>query len=62
MSEETKQRALAKLHAFTKKIGFPDKWKNYEGLVIKRNDFLGNLRRCNQWFYQDNINKLGKPN
>lgn len=61
MSYETKQRALAKLHAFTKKIGFPDKWKNYEGLEIKRDDFLGNLRRCNQWFYQENINKLGKP-
>ena len=61
MSEETKMRALTKLHAFTKKIGFPDKWKNYEGLEIKRNDFLGNLRRCNQWGYEENINKLGKP-
>ncbi len=61
MSEETKQRALAKLHAFTGKIGFPDKWKNYDGLVIKRDDFLGNLQRCNQWQYQDNVNRLGKP-
>jgi len=61
MSDETKQRALGKLHAFTKKIGFPDKWKNYDGLVIKRDDFLGNLMRCNQWGYQDNINRLGKP-
>lgn len=61
MSAETKQRALAKLHAFTEKIGFPDKWKNYEGLVIKRDDFLGNLQRCNQWAYQENVNKLGKP-
>ena len=61
MSEETKQRALAKLHAFVKKIGFPDKWKDYVGLEIKRDDFLGNIRRCNQWFYEENINKLGKP-
>jgi putative endopeptidase len=61
MSEATKEQALAKLNAFTKKIGFPDKWKNYDGLVIKRNDFLGNLRRCSQWTYEDNINKLGKP-
>ena len=61
MSAETKQRGLAKLHAFVEKIGFPDKWKNYDGLEIKRNDFLGNLRRCNQWQYEDNINKLGKP-
>lgn len=61
MTEETKPRALAKLHAFTKKIGFPDKWKTYEGLEIKADDFLGNLRRCNQWFYEENINKLGQP-
>ncbi len=61
MSEDTKQRALAKLHSFVKKIGFPDKWKNYEGMEIKRDDFLGNLRSCNQWFYQENVNKLGKP-
>lgn len=61
MSEVTKQRALAKLHAFTKKIGFPDKWKNYDGLVIKRDDFYGNMRRYNQWAYEENVNKLGKP-
>ncbi|HQR01875.1 MAG TPA: M13 family metallopeptidase, partial [Ferruginibacter sp.] len=61
MSAETKQRALAKLHAFTKKIGFPDKWKTYDGLVIKRDDFIGNIWRCNQWNYQDNINRVGKP-
>ena len=61
MSEVTKQKALAKLHAFVKKIGFPDNWKNYEGIVIKRDDFYGNLQRCNQWQYNDNINRLGKP-
>ncbi len=61
MTSETKQRALSKLNAFVKKIGFPDKWKNYDGLAISRNDFLGNIRRANQWQYQDNINRLGKP-
>jgi putative endopeptidase len=61
MSEVTKQKALGKLHAFTKKIGFPDKWKNYAEIEIKRDDFYGNLRRCSQWAYNDNINRLGKP-
>lgn len=61
MSPETKLRALGKLHAFTKKIGYPDVWKTYDGLVIKRNDYLGNVRRANQWQYRDNINRLGKP-
>jgi len=61
MSEVTKQRALGKLNAFVKKIGFPDKWKNYDGLVINRDDFYGNLQRCSQWAYNDNVNRLGKP-
>ncbi|MBL7703130.1 MAG: M13 family metallopeptidase [Ferruginibacter sp.] len=61
MSEATKQRALGKLNAFVKKIGFPDKWKNYAEIVIKRDDFYGNLRRCSQWAYNDNISRLGKP-
>lgn len=61
MSETTKQRALGKLHAFVKKIGFPDKWKTYDGLEIKRDDFFGNLRRCSQWQYNENISRLGKP-
>lgn len=61
MTETTKQKALAKLHAFTKKIGFPDKWKSYDEIVIKRDDFYGNLQRCNQWAYNDNITRLGKP-
>jgi putative endopeptidase len=61
MSEVTKQRALGKLHAFVKKIGFPDKWKNYDDIVIKKDDFFGNLQRCSQWQYNDNVSRLGKP-
>ena len=61
MSNETKQKALEKLHAFTRKIGYPDKWKNYEGLVINKDDFFSNFTRCNEWRYMDNIGRLGKP-
>ena len=61
MSEVTKQRALGKLNAFVKKIGFPDKWKNYDGIVIAKDDFYGNLLRCSQWQYNDNVNRLDKP-
>ncbi len=61
MSEVTKQRALGKLNAFVKKIGFPDKWKNYDGIVIKKDDFIGNVLRCSQWQYNDNVSRLGKP-
>lgn len=61
MTTETKQKALQKLSTFKRKIGYPDKWKTYDGIVIKRNDYLGNIRSCNAWGYADRISKLGKP-
>ncbi len=61
MSEITKQKALDKLHAFTPKIAYPDKWKAYEGLEINRNSFFQNLKNAGKWGYQDMISQLGKP-
>jgi len=61
MSEITKQKALDKLHAFTPKIAYPDKWKTYEGLAIDRKSFFKNLQNAGAWAYQDMINQLGKP-
>lgn len=61
MSDATKQKALVKLHAFTPKIGYPSKWKNYDGLEIKSNTFLQNLRNVGVWDYKENIGKLGQP-
>ncbi len=61
MSAETKARALTKLGAFKRKIGYPDKWKTYDGLQISRTDFYGNVQEASQWAYKYNVNKLGKP-
>lgn len=61
MSEETKTKALAKLMAFTKKIAYPDKWKDYEGVVITKNSLLQNVRNASKWAYNYNITKLGQP-
>ncbi|MEO5892190.1 MAG: M13 family metallopeptidase, partial [Ferruginibacter sp.] len=61
MSNTTKEKALVKLAAFGKKIGYTDKWKTYDGVVIKRNAFLNNIRNCAVWNYRDGISKLGKP-
>lgn len=61
MSPETKEKALAKLHAFVPKIGYPSKWKNYDGLVISRNTYFQNLRNAGQWGYNDMVGQLGKP-
>jgi putative endopeptidase len=61
MSDATKQRALAKLNAFTVKIGYPDQWQTYAGLEIERGDYYGNLKRISKWRYNYNISQLGKP-
>lgn len=61
MSQATKQKALAKLHAFTPKIGYPDVWKNYDGLEINKETYYKNIKNAGIWGYNDMISKLGKP-
>ncbi len=61
MSDETKAKALKKLAAFSVKIGYADKWEEYKGLVIERNDYFGNLKRIGQLRYNFNVSQLGKP-
>jgi len=61
MTDETKAHALKKLAAFTVKIGYPDKWQNYDGVVIERGDLFGNLKRIGIWRYNYNVSQLGKP-
>jgi putative endopeptidase len=58
MSAETKTQALEKLNSFIKKIGYPDTWRNYEGLSINKNDYIGNVIASNEYDYAFNLNKL----
>lgn len=61
MSPATKVKALAKLAAFRPKIGYPNKWRNYDGLVINRNAYFENIKNVGEWNYNYMINQLGKP-
>ena len=61
MSDSTKQKALVKLAAINKKVGFPDKWKDFSSLKIDKGPFVLNIARANEWWRQYYINKLGKP-
>ncbi len=61
MSPETKKKALEKLARFTPKIGYPDKWRDYSKLEIRRDDLVGNVRRAHAFEVDRNIAKLGKP-
>jgi putative endopeptidase len=61
MSDVTKQKALEKLQAIVNKIGFPDKWETYDGVVMKRNDLIANINSLNEWGYNKMVTRMGKP-
>ncbi len=61
MSDETKAKAMEKLAAFTVKIGYPDKWKDYSTLDIKDDSYLANMERANLWSHAEMIAKVGQP-
>lgn len=61
MSDETKSKAIAKLKAFTYKIGYPSKWKDYSSINIDSKSVLENIFAVSKWETQDNLSKLGKP-
>jgi putative endopeptidase len=61
MAAETKAKAHEKLAAFTPKIGYPDEWRDYSALQIKRDDLVGNVARANAFEYQRKLDELGGP-
>ena len=61
MGPETRERALAKLDAFTPKIGYPVKWKDYSTLEIDATDLVGNVRRAHVWEHDRQLGKVGQP-
>jgi len=61
MSDSTRRKALVKLAAIKKKVGYPNKWKDFSALEIRRDSYVENLMRGNRFWLQYNLNKLGKP-
>lgn len=61
MSDSTKQKALSKLEHISKKVGYPDKWKDFSALVIDRGPFVLNMQRAAEWWTNYENSKLGKP-
>jgi putative endopeptidase len=61
MSDSTRRRALGKLAAVTRKVGYPTKWKDYSSFRVERGSFLTNCVRGNAWSSDDRIAKLHKP-
>src|SRR5712675_2282271 len=61
MGPETKKQALEKLHSVVNKIGYPDKWRDYSSVEIKRDDFVGNVHRATMFEARRELAKIGKP-
>jgi putative endopeptidase len=61
MTDSTKQKALYKLSTIRKKVGYPDKWKDFSALKIDRGPYALNMMRAREWWNTYSLNKLGKP-
>jgi endothelin-converting enzyme/putative endopeptidase len=61
MSAATKARAKDKLKAIVNKVGYPDRWRDYSSLVVKRGDFLGNVVAGNVYEARRQLAKIGQP-
>jgi putative endopeptidase len=61
MTQPTKDKALAKFARFTQKIGYPQKFRDYSSVEIRRDDYLGNVRRAEAFESHRELVRLGKP-
>jgi putative endopeptidase len=61
MGEATKAKAYRKLDAIVNRIGYPDKWRDYSGLEVKREPLAATVRRASEFEGRYNLGKIGKP-
>jgi putative endopeptidase len=61
MTPETRVKARAKLAAFTPMIGYPDKWRSYDGLDVRAKDAYGNFVRAGRFDYERQLARIDKP-
>lgn len=61
ITPSTRQEAEEKLHAIQDEIGYPDHWRDYNGLVITRDDALGNAFRASDFEFHYQLAKIGQP-
>lgn len=61
MTDETKQRAYAKLDTFRPKIGYPEKFRDYSALQVSKDDLLGNVAAASRFETDRQLAKLGQP-
>ena len=61
MSADTKAKAMEKWASFTPKVGYPDKWRDWNGLATTRESYIENVLAANEFNYKWQLGKIGKP-
>lgn len=61
MTEATRAQALEKLSGFSYKIGYPDEWRDFSALALRRDSFVENRMRCSRFEFDREIDRLGEP-
>ncbi|MFI4967698.1 MAG: M13 family metallopeptidase [Gammaproteobacteria bacterium] len=61
MSPDTRKAAAVKLDLMAERIGYPDKWRDYSALDVKRDSYVQNVMRANEFLQKRELNKIGKP-
>jgi len=61
MTDATKEKALDKLHHFTPHVGYPDKWRDFSGLDIQRDDLVGDIERSNMFEWHYRLDRIDQP-
>lgn len=61
MGEATRREALTKLETLNKKIGYPDKWRDYSAYTVDRGPYVLNVMRGAEFEFNRDLNKIGKP-
>ncbi len=61
MTSATREKALYKLHRFGVKIGYPDRWRDYSALVIRRDDLLGDVQRAAEFEWNRQLTRIDQP-
>jgi putative endopeptidase len=61
MGEATRRRAMDKLAAFTPKVGFPERWRDYSSLEVDPTDLIANVQSATEFEFRRQLHKIGRP-
>ena len=61
MTPETREKALEKLHHFTVKVGYPDQWRDYSALEIRRDDLVGDMKNAMTFEWNRQVKRIDQP-